>query len=142
MVLLVPPAGGLASFEQSLDAPSLATLLAALHNDPTCLSMPCFQVDTRASLKTALTALGLGVAFSPDADFSGMTGAPGLFLEGVEHQAIVKVDEAGTVAAAATYVPLAGGGPLPHVDVNRPFVFLVRGRTTGVVLFAGHVVDP
>jgi serpin B len=142
MVLLVPPQGGLATFEQTLDAQTLAGLLAGSQYSPSCLSMPRFEVSTHASLRSALSTLGLGVAFSPDADFSGMTGAKGLAMDGVEHEAKVKVDESGTVAAAATYIPMAGGSPPAHIDVNRAFVFLVRDRATGLVLFAGHVVDP
>ena len=89
--------------------------------------------------------MGMPVAFSEGADFSGMTGGHDLYISEVVHKAFVSVDEAGTEAAAATAVIMkltALPPKLVEVTVNRPFVFLDRDIETGTILFLGRVVDP
>ena len=85
-------------------------------------------------------------------DFSGIDGRscaagddPCLYVEDVVHQAFVAVDETGTEATAATAVLLrneSAGPPPVALAIDRPFVFLVRDRATGAVLFLGRVLDP
>lgn len=142
MVLLVPEAGKLADLEQSLDGPSVRGFLATLQPRTTGVRMPKFEARTKASLNEILTALGLGVAFSPDADFSGMTGQKELAISNVIHEAVVKTDEDGTEAAAATAVTLDRGAVAEYLEVNRPFVYLIRDRATGAVLFIGRIAHP
>jgi serpin B len=63
----------------------------------------------------------------------------------VVHKAFVAVDEAGTEAAAATAVVIGErAAPAEPVEmtVDRPFVFVIRDRQTGTILFVGRVVDP
>ncbi len=86
-------------------------------------------------------------AFDPAAaDFSLMTGAPELYVSDVIHEAFVKVDEAGTEAAAATavIVDLRAAMPGETVDlqIDRPFLFALQDRETGEILFIGRVADP
>jgi serpin B len=84
-------------------------------------------------------------AFTSQADFSGMTGARDLFISDVIHKAFVSVDESGTEAAAATAVIMkltAMPAEPIRVDVNRPFIFLIRDIETGAILFMGRVLDP
>ncbi|GAI71619.1 unnamed protein product, partial [marine sediment metagenome] len=91
------------------------------------------------------TEMGMPIAFSGDADFSGMTGNRELFISGVVHKAFVAVDEAGTEAAAATAVIVPGSAPpeLPvEVTIDRPFIFLIRDIDTGAILFVGRVLNP
>jgi len=76
------------------------------------------------------------------ADFSAMTPEMGLFISDVVHEAWVRVNEKGTEAAAATAV-IIGRVSIPESLVaDRPFLFFVRDRPTGAVIFAGRVVDP
>ena len=66
----------------------------------------------------------------------------------VKHAADFTVEEAGTVAAAATVVGVipTSGPVLPRNTVtfnaNRPFLFFLRDDRTGAVLFAGRLTDP
>ena len=93
-------------------------------------------------------AFGMPIAFEPPgadsgADFSGMDGRRDLFIHDVLHKAFVAVDEEGTEAAAATAV-IVGVRSMPPsatVVIDRPFIFLIRDRATGTVLFLGRVVD-
>jgi serpin B len=147
MTLLLPPEGAFESFERGLDAERLRELLAALSGRQGRVALPKFSFDTAANLVETLSALGMPSAFAPtEADFSGMVepDAPPLYLQTVAHQAAVTVDEEGTEAAAATGV--VGGvtsapqNPFEFV-ADRPFLFLIRDRPTGAVLFLGRLVD-
>lgn len=70
------------------------------------LTLPKFRFRAKFRLREALSALGMPLAFSPQADFSGMDGARDLFIDNMIHEAFVAVDEAGTEAAAATAVAM------------------------------------
>lgn len=80
-------------------------------------------------------------AFGGGADLSGMTGTPGLWVQAFEHEAVVEVDEQGVEAAPASGAAMAESHG-PTVTVDRPFLFLVRDRPTGALLFLGRVTDP
>jgi serpin B len=71
-----------------------------------------------------------------------MDGTKELFIGEVIHKTFVTVNEAGTEAAAATAVVVVGGGIPAHVELTRPFIFMIRDLQTGTVLFMGRVVDP
>jgi serpin B len=145
MVILLPEAGGLAAFEDSLDAGQVDAILDGLAYQQVTLTMPKFEFDSDFSLSAALARLGMPVAFSSDADFSGMTGSRELFIAEVLHKAFISLDEAGTEAAAATAVmmQLSAMPERPtEVTVDHPFIFLIRDLETGTILFVGRVVDP
>jgi serpin B len=103
---------------------------------------------TRFELSDALKALGMRLPFVPGAaDLSGIAGRPGeLYIKAVTHEAYMRVDEAGTEAAAATgavVVATAAPAQPPIVfEVNRPFVFVLRDTTTGAIVFLGAVSKP
>ncbi len=142
MVVIVPD--DIASFESRLDAGLIGDVFAALGSDYATLTMPRFTIDGATfSLKQILSDLGMPVAFdSASADFSGMDGTHELFIGDVLHQAFVSVDEYGTEAAAATAVIMEGNAMPKHLDVNKPFVFLIRDIQTDTVLFIGRILDP
>jgi serpin B len=145
MVILLPEAGNFEAFEGELQVDKVASIVSDLQPTEVALAMPRFEFDSEFSLKDTLTAMGMPVAFSTSADFSGMTGKRDLYIAEVLHKAFVSVDEAGTEAAAATAVPMeltAVPEPPVEVTVNRPFIFLIRDIETGAILFVGRVLDP
>jgi len=106
--------------------------------------LPKFEYESSFSLKDALSRLGMSVAFSDGADFSGMDGKKDLFIQDVLHKAFVSVDEAGTEAAAATAV-MVGTTSMPEsatITINQPFIYLIRDNATGSIIFLGRVMDP
>lgn len=142
MVLLVPQAGDTA-FVEELSSESVAGILDQLRPKEVILRMPKFTFTSEFALKPVLTALGMEMAFVPNgADFSGIDGTRDLFISDVFHKAFVAVDEEGTEAAAATGVVIEATSAPPMLTVDRPFVFLIRDRETGAVVFIGRVVDP
>jgi serpin B len=148
MIVVVPREGQYESFEAGLDAAKLDEVIGSLGDALVDLRMPRFEFRTQAGLKSALSELGMPVAFEPGgADFSGINHELGedLYIQDVIHEAFISVDEDGTEAAAATAV-VVGVVSMPQVQaeltVDRPFLFLIRDEETGALLFMGRVLDP
>lgn len=145
MVLLVPDAGNFEAFEAGLTGARVQELVAGLEAQNVALTLPAFEMETKFNLAEALQQLGMVEAFDQaSADFSGMTGAADLYIGAVFHKAFVRVDEAGTEAAAATAVVMQlKAMPVHEVEltVDRPFIYLIRDMQSGAVLFMGRVAD-
>ena len=104
--------------------------------------MPRFKFSTDVGLNDILSALGMPEAFGDRADFSGINGARDLHVQAVVHKAIIAVDEKGTTASAATGISTGVTSAPPTLVIDRPFLFFVRHKSTGAILFQGRVVDP
>jgi serpin B len=144
MLVVLPDPGQLAQVESRLATEGLAPVTSALQETMVILGMPRFRFETPIDLKDALSALGMPIAFTERADFSGIHAAGGLLIQAVLHKAFIAVAEKGTEAAAATAV-VVGRTSLPtglNVQVDRPFLFFVRDEPTGAILFQGRVADP
>jgi serpin B len=103
-------------------------------------------VEAEFSLKPVLCALGAELAFSDEADFSGIGEGP-LQISEVVHKAFVEVNEEGTEAAAATAVSMGLCAVRPATEpvvfkADHPFLFFIKDRDTNAVLFSGRVLDP
>ena len=146
MVIVLPERDRFEDFESSLDGDRVQGIVRELTNRRVALKMPLFEFDSRLELRQALGELGMPAAFSSGADFSGMTGTKDLFISDVLHKGFVSVDEEGTEAAAATAVTIVEGDERPAdsvtVQVDHPFILLIRDIETGTVLFVGRVLDP
>ncbi len=145
MLVFLPDSGRFEEFEKALDGELIDAVLAEMGRAQVELSMPKFKFESSFSLNQALAALGMPDAFGMEADFSGMTGSPDLFISSVVHKAFVDVNEAGTEAAAATAVIMelkAMPAESVTLRIDRPFVFTILDRETGTILFMGRVLDP
>ena len=145
MVILLPEVGGFDAYEDGLTMESINPVLDSLEVQQVALSMPRFEYESSFGLKDALTTLGMGVAFTTDADLSGMNGNRELFIQDVVHKAFVAVDESGTEAAAATAVVVGlKSAPMEPVamTIDRPFIFFIRDIQTGSIIFIGRVLNP
>lgn len=104
--------------------------------------LPKFELEWDGLLKGALSTMGMGPAFVPQADFSRMTPAPDAYISEVRQKTFMKVDEEGTVAAAVTSVTV-GTTSLPQgLYADRPFLVAIRERISGTILFLGVIRDP
>jgi len=145
MVVLLPEAGQFEAFEEGLQSQQVDAIINDLQSTRVTLTMPKFEFDSEFSLKDTLARMGMPIAFSSEADFSGMTGNRELSISDVIHKAFVAVDEAGTEAAAATAVIMkltATPEPPVEVTIDRPFIFLIHDIETGAILFVGRVMNP
>jgi serpin B len=143
MVIIMPDQGMFDAVEASLDTAAVQAILGALGpSGYGALSMPRFEFRSKSDMVPALKALGMEDAFTEFADFSGMDGGRNLMITAIQHEAFVKVNEAGTEAAAATGV-VAGPTSAPtELVIDRPFLFLIRDIETGAIIFLGRVLDP
>jgi serpin B len=145
MVLVLPPAGRFQAFENALDIKQVISIFSALQPKNAHVIIPRFAYASTFSLKDTLAGMGMPLAFSDRADFSGMNGTGDLKITDVFHKAFVTVDEAGTEAGAATGVivgPTAIPGGEVEIRLDRPFIFMIRDLKTGTLLFIGRVLDP
>jgi serpin B len=108
------------------------------------VSFPRVNIATQVSMEPVLTGLGMGVAFTPAADFTGLS-KQACCIGLVEHAATLDVGEKGTVASAATAVgAIASSARVmpPKVTFDRPYLMVVTDRATGEPLFMARVANP
>ncbi len=146
IVLLPAPNRALPQMESDISPQTLKAWMTALHRREVQVFLPKFTLTSEFDLGSTLASLGMTDAFTASrADFSGMTGTRDLFLSKVLHKAFVDVNEQGTEAAAATGAVMtltAIPEPPPVFRADRPFVFLIREKRSGIVLFMGRFADP
>lgn len=135
------------AFITAFDRDSLQHWLSCFLSDSVDVYLPRFTLEYELGLKDILTALGMGIAFSPEAaDFTNMYNAGQVFISEVRHKTFVQVNEEGTEAAAVTSVvagTTSGDDTFPPVFyANHPFVFVIRENESGTILFIGKIVNP
>ena len=118
--------------------------MQSFHSREIIFELPRFTLAYERMLNDDLTAMGMGIAFDPQrADFSRIASvAPErLFISFVKQKAFVAVDELGTEAAAVTAVGVALTSlpVIPTMRVDRPFLFAIRERLSGTILFMGKI---
>jgi len=136
----------LALVERQIAERGIASSLERLGTTEVELFLPRFRVDATLGLRDTLAGLGMKDAFSDAADFSGISSQP-LNISAVVHRALVEVDEIGTEAAAATGVIARTTAARDRIEkkvfrADHPFMFAIRQRMTGDVLFLGRVANP
>lgn len=152
---LVIPAedDGLTAIEAQLDAETFRSWVEPIEGsgredalEEGIVSLPKLELRWKASLVPALQALGMTDAFDGLlADFTPMAegdAGDGFYITDVIHEAWVRIDEAGTEAAAATGVIISDtSAPIPMV-ADHPFLIVIRDDLTGSLLFVARVMDP
>ena len=149
MTVLLPKEGRtVMDLVASLDPWAWAGLVESFQESEGTVRLPRFRMEWEKVLNETLQAMGMVQAFQPGvADFRGISspdgGNPGLFVSLVKQKAYVDVNEEGTEAAAVTVVVidrLSSG----HFDfrADRPFLFFIRERLSGTILFAGAFLGP
>lgn len=135
----------LRDLEAALDVERLSALLSGMR---TCggleIALPRFDFRTELSLTESLKALGIERAFDSElAEFTKLEQQPrSISVSDVLHEAHVHVDERGTDASGASGSAFVLTAPPTPFNAERDFVFLIRDRLTGAILFMGRVSDP
>ena len=138
----------LAAFEREMSAGRLLKITERLRDHDIHLTAPIWSTKTDVDALDPLHRLGLPQAY----DFSTMVdpaallefGGDRLTIDEILHVARIEVDETGTTAAASTSIGI-GVTSVPVVEVvniNSPFLYFIRDRDSGAILFIGHVADP
>ena len=147
MDVIVPPLGTIEAAADALTPSRFRSLLALLPDSSSAmlLALPKFRLETGRELKPALGALGIHRAFG-DAQLAPMFAGPraDAQVSSVLQKVFVDVNEEGTEAVAVTLVTVVertSASP-PQFVVDRPFLFVIRERLTGTILFLGKVARP
>ena len=152
MIVFLPPkvAGYNGTLEtdakfMELDADLLRNLTASMREHEVDLWLPKFKTEKRYELKKLFEQLGVKLAFSDGADFSGMTADEKLKIDAIIHQTFIETDEEKTEAAAATAITMVRATALPPMNkpkavfhADHSFEYFIVDDYTGVILFAGY----
>jgi len=142
MIIILPNKNDIHELETGLTLGTLSEWVFELEPTRLNIYLPKFKLETKYDMGRDLAEMGMPTAFTGGADFSGISDG-GLYISQVIHQAYVDVNEEGTEAAAATGVVMLGAAPmLEEFRADHPFIFVIRDRDTGLILFMGRVVDP
>ena len=106
--------------------------------------LPKFKTEYEIKLNKILKAMGMELAFTGAADFSGINGSGGIYIDYVQHNTFIDVNEKGTEAAAATVVAMKYTAMPSSVvfNANRPFIYAITEKETGAILFIGKMTKP
>ncbi len=123
---------------------NLKVWLNQMSERKTDLTFPKFKYGFKKELKNVLSDMGMGIAFTDNADFSNISDID-LLISFVLHQAFIETNEEGTEAAAATivgiYTTSMPAGPF-ILNIDHSFLYIIRETTTNSILFMGRVTDP
>ena len=137
---------GIEDYISQLTGERLHAILTSPAEESTEFALPKFKTEFSAELSESLKSLGMSDAFDSDkADFTalGTSDEGNIYISRVLHKTFIQVDEKGTKAGAATAVDMATGAALnPHsVYLNRPFVYMIVDRDTGLPVFLGVLTE-
>ncbi len=148
MTVVLPRTGqSINAFIAGLTAEKWQTWMNSFGKDSVTVHLPRFKLRYDTKLNQPLSGMGMGIAFDPQrADFTRMYKNGGLYISYVRQNTYVEVNEEGTEAAAVTVVgiretSIGPSGP-KLFRVDRPFLFVIREKNSGTILFIGKVLDP
>lgn len=144
MTVILPAEGKTCDdYLNNISISSLNQSLASMSNQKVEVHLPRFKLEKDYSLVATLKAMGMQKAFGDYADFSALS-TERIFISEIMHKTYIAVDEEGTEAAAITNIGIVSTS-LPNYPVfnaNRPFLFMIREKTTGIILFMGKIISP
>jgi serine protease inhibitor len=139
-VVLPNPGVNVNTLAESLTGESWQSLEESFSEHKSEFFFPRFQLTWKRELNDDLRALGMGIAFDA-ADFTPMSPrGRELVITKVIQKTFVDVNEEGTEAAAATSVGIGETSAPAAIRVDRPFLFVIRERFSGTIMFMGKIV--
>lgn len=144
MILIVPAFPGIEAFG-AIEGQLLQrdVIFQEAEQRDVILNMPPFTILGCHSLVPLMAGLGMGEVFDAGADFTGISDELGFHVDSILQNSYIKVDQYGTEAAAATLGTVLGGWPKwIYLTIDRPFLFMLVERESGLILFQGKVVNP
>jgi serpin B len=146
-MIVIMPDGDIDKMGESLTLDQIKQLAVDMHSEKVDLFLPRFKLEASYGLGGMLSDMGMPDAFIDQiANFSGMTGQPGLYIGSVIHKARVEVNEEGSEAAAATAVIMDTKSFELEMKqtfrADHPFLFIIVHNPTGAILFMGRMSKP
>jgi len=144
MTVMLPNQGtSVDQLAASLQTSAWTAWMGQFHELTSDIWMPRLKLEWQRELNDDLKAMGMRDAFIPDgADFTRMSTSQGhkLYIDKVKQKTFVDINEEGTEAAAVTSVGITATSLPPSLRVDRPFIFVIRERFSGTILFMGKIV--
>lgn len=148
LIAVLPQKGSVfAAFRSQVDINWLNSVLEQLAQAPVqrvAVMLPKVDATTSFEMTSALSDMGMPTVFTNSADLNKISAQP-LKVSKVKQDALIKIDEKGTEAAAVTSIgvrTLAVEMPAARFIADHPFLYFIRDNKTGVILFAGQIVKP
>ncbi|OPZ94005.1 MAG: Xyloglucanase Xgh74A precursor [Firmicutes bacterium ADurb.Bin419] len=141
MYCILPKADTVNDFISEFDSSKWSEIKAGLiKSNDIAFYLPRFSIEYEPQdLKGKLSELGMGEAFSDNADFFGI--AESIWLDEVKHKSVIDVNEKGTEAVSGTIIGIPTPSLVKWFELDKPFVFVIADNATGTILFMGKVVD-
>lgn len=152
--IAIMPSNRIDEYINSLDSSTISNVIssftsASVPQDGIVINIPKFKFDYQLKFREDLEALGIQTAFDKDtADFSNMASEP-LYVEQAVHKANIDFSEDGTKAAAITVFGMASKSAAERkisepisINIDHPFLFLIRDANNGTIWFTGTVYQP
>jgi len=131
---------GLSVMQKKMTLATLDAAIGSLKNMLTNVYLPRFTLTSDVDLRQALQEMGVFHLFQA-ANLRRISTSGELAITRVKHSATIKVNERGTEASAATSFISTRSFGQPFI-ADRPFAFIIRERSSGSILFMGHVKKP
>ncbi|MDD2386974.1 MAG: serpin family protein [Bacteroidales bacterium] len=147
MDVILPAANtDIGDFVSNLNSDLWIEITQGLYSQNMVLKMPKFKFEYEKELNPSLQEMGIIDLFTGNADLSGMNGTGGLYVSKVKHKTYIDVNEEGTEVAAVTAVEVSYTSADPDAPLfftlDKPFIFIIREKSTGVILFEGVMRNP
>jgi len=127
-----------------LDNDTWQNIIENLHEQDVLLRLPRFRIECEIELNGPVKNVGMQKIFIPRiADLSNISNYD-LFVSYIKQKTFVEVNEEGTEAAAVTNIEIVvtiSDKPVPFF-ANRPFLYLIKEKSTGAILFIGRMDEP
>lgn len=147
-LIVLLPINASINLSDSVNSLYFRKIYSRFKKEKVALHLPKFKLESEYELSNYLKEMGLASIFNSSADFSGITGKKEIHISNVIHKAVIEVNESGTEASAATAVitsrsAVVGKGTKPILfKADHPFIFLIREKSTGTILFIGNLAKP
>lgn len=145
MILILPDKrSGIRNFEKDFSLEEYERWNSLLKPVDINIFIPKFKLEYEKEFKQVLSDLGMPIAFSQAADFSGMTGKLDLQIDEVKHKSFIEINEEGSEAAAVTVVIMREKSAVikKAFNANRPFIIIIKENSTNSILFMGRIENP
>ncbi|KAG0444448.1 hypothetical protein HPB47_013782 [Ixodes persulcatus] len=140
MTILLPRENdGVDRLKHSLTGQRFRNLVSDMHSTRAAVYLPKFRLENNYSLTDPLKSVGINEIFSDSADLSGISTQGNLTVSGVEHKAVVEVNEGGSEASSSTNGLVSKSAETLEFWVDHPFLFFIRNTVTQDILFMGQV---
>jgi len=142
MVLLPSEAKTVDDVVEYLNHQTWNNIITHLHSSKIFVKIPRFKQECEFSLVDPIKNLGMNLIFQTGGNLNGIADDRLLCVFEIKHKTFVEVNEEGTEAAAVTSIGIEKASMPPSFIANRPFIYLIKEKSTGAILFIGRIDNP